>query len=131
MLYDIPSVNEKVLINLLSRAQMCFRMCITLLLLLSACATTQPSPKAPVAGDPRLANLQRAATLPWTDGGRCAVQEASEPWPMLAERCFHALDQDRVLFRDTTGRCAVASVGAAPLAVGLCVLAARRSSWER
>jgi hypothetical protein len=70
-----------------------------------------------------LANLQRAATLPWTDGGRCAVQEASEPWSVLAERCYHALDHERVRFRDITGRCAVASAGAA-VGVGLCVLAA-------
>ena len=100
------------------------RACIALLLSLSACTTTPPSPKQPAARDPRLANLQRAATLPWTDGGRCAVQEASEPWPELAERCFHALDHDRLEFHDTTGRCAVASAGAAALGVGLCVLAA-------
>ncbi|HEX5752592.1 MAG TPA: DUF6310 domain-containing protein [Archangium sp.] len=43
---------------------------------------------------------------------------------MLAERCFHALDHDRIEFHDTTGRCAVASAGAAALGVGLCVLAA-------
>jgi hypothetical protein len=42
---------------------------------------------------------------------------------VLAERCFHALDHDRVRFRDITGRCAVASAGAA-VGVGLCVLAA-------
>jgi hypothetical protein len=78
----------------------------------------------PAARDPRLANLQRAATLPWTDGGRCAVQEASEPWPVLAERCFHALDHDRIEFHDPTGRCAVASAGAAAVGVGVCVLAA-------
>ena len=99
------------------------RACIALLLFLSACTTTPPSPRAAAARDPKLANLQRAATLPWTDGGRCAVQEASEPWPGLAERCFHALDHDRVRFRDITGRCAVASAGAA-VGVGLCVLAA-------
>ncbi len=62
--------------------------------------------------------------LPWTDGGRCAVQEASEPWPVLAERCFHALDHDRIEFHDTTGRCAVASAGAAAVGLGVCVLAA-------
>lgn len=94
-----------------------------LLLFLSACTTTPPSPREPAARDPRLANLQRAAKLPWTDGGRCAVREASEPWPVLAERCFYALDHDRVRFRDTTGRCAVASAGVA-VGVGLCVLAA-------
>ena len=99
------------------------RACIALLLFLSACTTTPPNPTQPAARDPRLANLQRAATLPWTDGGRCAVQEASEPWPVLAERCYHALDHERVRFRDITGRCAVASAGAA-VGVGLCVLAA-------
>ncbi len=40
----------------------------------------------------RIANLQRAAELPWKDDGRCVVREASQPWPVLAERCFHALD---------------------------------------
>ncbi|ATB31338.1 hypothetical protein MEBOL_004800 [Melittangium boletus DSM 14713] len=99
------------------------RACFALLLFLSACTTTPPSPREPAARDPRLANLQRAAKLPWTDGGRCAVREASEPWPELAERCFHALDHDRIEFHDTTGRCAVASAGAA-VGVGLCVLAA-------
>lgn len=71
-----------------------------------------------------VANLRRAATLPWTDGGRCVVAEASQPWPVLVERCFHALDQERVQFRDTTGRCAVASAGAAAVGLGVCVLAA-------
>ncbi|WNG36690.1 hypothetical protein F0U61_25720 [Archangium violaceum] len=103
---------------------MCFRACIALLLFVSACATSLPSPREPAGRDPRLANLQRAATLPWTDWGRCAVQEASEPWPVLADRCFHALDHDRIEFHDTTGRCAVASAGAAAVGVGLCVLAA-------
>ncbi|MCY1078180.1 DUF6310 domain-containing protein [Archangium lansingense] len=101
-----------------------FRACIALLLYVSACATSAPSPREPAARDPRLANLQRAATLPWTDGGRCAVQEASEPWPVLAERCFHALDHDRIEFHDPTGRCAVASAGAAAMGLGVCVLAA-------
>ena len=100
------------------------RACIALLLFLSACTTTPPSSKQPATRDPRLANLQRAATLPWTDGGRCAVREASEPWPELAERCFHALEHDRLQFHDTTGRCAVASAGAAALGIGVCVLAA-------
>ncbi len=100
------------------------RACFALLLFLSACTTTPPSPTQPAARDPRLANLQRAAKLPWTDGGRCAVREAFEPWPELAERCFHALDHDRIEFHDTTGRCAVASAGAAALGVGVCVLAA-------
>jgi len=101
-----------------------FRACIALLLYVSACATSAPSPREPAARDPRLANLQRAAALPWTDGGRCAVREASEPWPVLVEGCFHALDHDRIEFHDPTGRCAVASAGAAAVGLGVCVLAA-------
>jgi len=100
------------------------RTCVALLLLLSACATTEPSPRERVPRNPKIPNLQRAATLPWTDGGRCAVREASQPWPVLAERCFHTLDHDRVRFNDPTRRCAVASAGAAALGFGLCVLAA-------
>jgi hypothetical protein len=101
-----------------------FRVCIALLLYVSACATPAPSPREPAARDPRLANLQRAATLPWTDGGRCAVREASEPWPVLAERCYQALDHDRLEFHDITGRCSIASAGAAAMGLGVCVLAA-------
>jgi hypothetical protein len=74
--------------------------------------------------DLEVANLRRAATLPWTDGGQCVIAEASQPWPILVERCFHALDQERVRFRDTTGRCSVASAGAAAIGLGVCVLAA-------
>jgi hypothetical protein len=94
-----------------------------LLLLLSACATMEPSPgelEDPSPPSPRLANLQRAAQYPWTDDGQCVVREASNEWPLLAERCFHALDRDRVRFRDVTKRCAVAYAGAAaPAAVAL------------
>jgi hypothetical protein len=72
----------------------------------------------------RAANLQRAAQYPWTDDGHCVVREASHPWPALAERCFHALDHDRLRFRDATGRCAVASTAAVAVGVGLCVFAA-------
>ncbi|WP_370452569.1 DUF6310 domain-containing protein [Corallococcus sp. CA054B] len=43
---------------------------------------------------------------------------------MLVERCYPALDHDRVEFRDTTGRCTVASAAAATLGLGFCVLAA-------
>ncbi|WNG25135.1 hypothetical protein F0U62_14750 [Cystobacter fuscus] len=101
-----------------------FRACIALLLFVAACATSAPSPREPATRDPRLAKLQRAATLPWTDGGRCVVQEVSQPWPVLVERCFHALDHDRIEFHDPTGRCAVASAGAAAAGIGVCVLAA-------
>ena len=95
-----------------------------LLLLFTACATSAPSPRERVSRNPRIVNLQRAAELPWMDGGRCAVREATQPWAVLAERCFQSLDHDRVRFNDRTGRCTVASTGAAALGVGLCVLAA-------
>ncbi len=101
-----------------------FRACIALLLFVSACATSAPSPKEPAVRNPRLANLQRAAELPWRDGGRCVVREASQSWSVLVERCFQALDHDRIEFHDTTGRCTVASAGAAAVGIGLCVLAA-------
>jgi hypothetical protein len=97
---------------------------IAFLFLLSACATTQPSPRELEAPDQRIANLQRAAQYPWTDNGHCVVREASNEWPVLAERCYHALDRDRVKFRDVTGRCAVASAAAAAMGVGLCVFVA-------
>jgi hypothetical protein len=100
------------------------RACTTLLLLLSACAATSPGPRKPVVQNPRLANLQRAAALPWKDKGRCAVRAAVHPWSVVVEQCFHALDHERIRFRDTTGRCAVASAGAAAIGVGVCILAA-------
>ncbi|NVJ09118.1 hypothetical protein HUW63_28290 [Myxococcus sp. AM001] len=100
------------------------RACLGLLLLLSACATSTPSPSARGTRSQRIANLQRAATLPWTDGGQCVVREASQPWPVLIERCYQALDHDRLEFQDTTGSCAVASAGAGAMGVGLCVLVA-------
>jgi hypothetical protein len=101
------------------------RTCIALLFLLSACATMDPAPGELEDPSPRFANLQRAAQYPWTDDGHCVVREASNEWPILAERCFHALDRDRVRFRDVTGRCAVASAPAAavPVGVALCVFA--------
>ncbi|RKH15924.1 hypothetical protein D7V77_38225 [Corallococcus sp. CA041A] len=40
------------------------------------------------------------------------------------ERCYQALDHDRIEFHDTEGRCAVASAGAGAMGVGLCVLVA-------
>ncbi|NTX53856.1 hypothetical protein HR086_21400 [Myxococcus sp. CA039A] len=101
-----------------------FLGCAVLLLFFSACATSAPGPGARVPPSRRVANLQRAANLPWTDGGKCAVHQASQPWPVLAERCFQALDHDRVRFNDPTGRCSVASVGMAVMGTGLCVLAA-------
>jgi hypothetical protein len=103
---------------------MLLRGWLALLVFLSACTTTNPGAKVQVAPSPRIANLQRAAALPWADGGQCVVREASNEWPVLAERCYQALDHDRVKFRDVTGRCAVASAGAAAVGVGLCVLLA-------
>ncbi len=102
------------------------RSCSALLLLplLAACATTEPSLGEQGAPNPRFVNLQRAAQYPWTDDGQCVVREASNAWPVLAERCFHALEHDRVKFRDVTGRCAFASAGAVAVGVGLCVFAA-------
>ena len=98
---------------------------LLLLLVLSACATMDPSPGEWEDLSPRFANLQRAAQYPWTDHGHCAAREASNEWPVLAERCYHALDHDRVKFRDVTGKCAVASTGAvaAAMGVGLCAFA--------
>ncbi|NOK08093.1 hypothetical protein HNS30_03450 [Corallococcus exercitus] len=100
------------------------RVCIVLLLFLSACAASTPSPASHGPRSQRITNLQRAAKLPWLDGGRCVVHEASQPWSVLVERCFQALDQDRLEFHDATGRCAVASAGAAAVGLGFCVLAA-------
>ncbi|MBN8467454.1 hypothetical protein JYJ95_13100 [Corallococcus exiguus] len=100
------------------------RACAALLLFLSACATPAPRLKEHAPRDPMITNLQRAATLPWTDGGRCVVREASQPWLVLVERCYRTLDHDRLEFHDTTGRCAVASADAAAVGIGFCVLAA-------
>jgi len=96
-----------------------------LLVILSACATIDSSPGEWEDPSPRFANLQRAAQYPWTDDGHCVVREASNEWSFLAERCFHALDHDRIKFRDVTGSCSVASTGtaAATLGIGLCVFA--------
>jgi hypothetical protein len=96
-----------------------------ILLLVSACATMDPSPGEWEAPSPRYANLLRAALYPWTDDGHCVVREASNEWPILAERCFYALERNRVRFRDVTGKCAVASAPAAavPAAVALCIFA--------
>ena len=101
-----------------------FRACIALLLVFSACATSTPTPGTHAPRTQRLINLERAAKLPWADDGRCAVREASQPWPVLVERCYRALDHDRIEFHDTPGRCTVASADAAAVGIGFCVLAA-------
>ena len=105
---------------------MLHRTCVALLVLLSACATTNSSPEERDDPSPRFANLQRAAQYPWTDDGQCVVREASNEWPVLAERCFSALDHDRVRFQDLTGQCAVASAPAAAATlggIGICLFA--------
>jgi hypothetical protein len=101
-----------------------FRTCSALLLLLSACATTTPTPDDSAPPNRRIANLQRAAQYPWADDGQCAVREASNEWPVLAKRCFHALDHERIRFQDVTGRCALAAAGVAVVGVGICIFAA-------
>lgn len=101
-----------------------FRTCSALLGLIAACSTTQSAPNVSMDGIPRRANLQRASQLPWRDEGRCAVQEAAQPWRDLVHRCYPALDTRRMRFHDTEGVCPVASVGAAtvPAMVAICLL---------
>lgn len=98
------------------------RVCFSVLLLVLAtgCAH-RPPPEAP---DVRLSTLERAAQYPWTDDGRCAVREASNGWRGLVERCYGALDLQRIRFNDIHHTCGVASVDAATLgpAVGMCLL---------
>lgn len=100
------------------------RACAAILILLTACATPAPATPASKARTSRLANLQRAATLPWRDEGRCVVREASQPWPVVVERCFQALDTRRIRFRDAQRRCPVASADVVTLEtmVGICLL---------
>jgi hypothetical protein len=43
---------------------------------------------------------------------------------VLVERCFQSLDHERIRFNDPTGRCTVASAGAAAMGIGICILAA-------
>jgi len=58
------------------------------------------------------------------------AREASSEWRVLAERCFHALDHDRVRFRDLTGKCAVAVAPVIAVGVGVCILAALELAAE-
>ena len=72
----------------------------------------------------RLANLRRAAQYPWVDEGACAAREAGGEWRVLVERCYGALDLQRIQFRDVEHRCPVAQADAATLRVmvGMCLL---------
>src|SRR4051812_41455046 len=65
------------------------------------------------ADDTRLANLHRAAKLPWTDDGRCAVGEASSDWANLVRRCYDALDLVRIRFSNRYHQCTLAQADAA------------------
>jgi hypothetical protein len=83
----------------------------------------------PTDDDRRLANLQRAATLPWSDDGRCAVREAQGEWADLVHKCYDALDTSRIRFSDRHHQCPVAQLEAATTAVtisrvvAICLLA--------
>jgi hypothetical protein len=78
-----------------------FRTCSVLLVLLSSCATPGPRPNGSLPPSPRLANLQRAAALPWTDDGQCVVREAED---VVQEPLARALLQkDRTLKVVVTG----------------------------
>src|SRR5436190_20154286 len=72
----------------------------------------------------RLANLRRAAQYPWVDEGVCAAREAGGEWRVLVERCYGALDLQRIQFRDVEHRCPVAQADTATLqaTVGICLL---------
>jgi len=104
----------------------------SLLVLLAACATPEPArvekvtllSSSPSRESQALANLRRAVELPWKDDGRCVVAASSNPWRVVVERCFHALDREKVRFRDVQHRCPVASVDAAEVQamVGFCLL---------
>jgi hypothetical protein len=101
-----------------------------LFLLLLACTLSCSESPRYVVGEiehgksRRISNLNKAAALPWTDNGHCVVQEASNDWPVVVERCFAALDSRRIRFQDPERRCAVATADAVTLEslVGICVL---------
>jgi hypothetical protein len=78
-----------------------------------------------VPDDRRLANLQRASTLPWKDDGYCAVREASDDWAELVRRCYDALDTTRLRFSDRYHQCPIAQadVAIAGRLVAICLLA--------
>ena len=91
--------------------------------------TAYSAPRSYGGGDgaarTRVANLERAAKLPWTDDGACAVQESSGEWRTLVERCYQALDLSRIRFQDKKHICGVADLDAAAVeeVVGVCLLA--------
>jgi hypothetical protein len=70
----------------------------------------------------RIDNLRRAVQLPWRDDGSCVVREAASEWPVVVERCFHALDLQNIRFKTSAGNCVVDP--ADTTALGKCLLAA-------
>lgn len=94
---------------------------------LLGCAGPRTSVVTGQADSARLENLHRAAQLPWTDDGRCAVREAAGEWKALVERCYGSIDRSRIKFQDDQHRCALAQLDGATLmeveeVVGVCLL---------
>jgi len=67
-------------------------------------------------------NFKRSIQLPWSDDGNCVVREASNEWAVLVERCFYALDFQKIRFEASTGNCA--AYAEYMTALGTCLLAA-------
>ena len=105
-------------------------MRMALLLLVMASTFGCSSGRKYVAGEfdsdanRRLVNLKKAATLPWADDGRCAVQKASNEWGAVVERCYDRLDWSRIKFKDHDHRCRISSADTASAVrmVGICLL---------
>jgi len=96
---------------------------ILLLAFLTGCAgSRQHSLGDSINRSTRIDNLRKAVQLPWVDDGSCAVREALNEWPVVVERCFYALDLQKIRFAVSTGKCAVASADVT--ALGKCLLAA-------
>ncbi|HEX8701479.1 MAG TPA: hypothetical protein VF815_21810 [Myxococcaceae bacterium] len=96
---------------------------ILLLVFLIGCAgNRQHSPGENADQNTRIDNLRKAVQLPWKDDGSCVVREAPNEWPVVVERCFHALDLQNIRFETSAGKCAVDS--ADTTAPGKCLLAA-------
>lgn len=110
------------------------RSCLLILVLVTSGCVTQRDHMTGVRTDGsaatvdrRLSNLERAARYPWKDDGHCVVQEASEDWATLVERCYDALDRSRIRFVDEKGVCPVAQAAAISAEemtrlVGICLL---------
>jgi hypothetical protein len=96
---------------------------LLLLAALIGCAgNSQHHPNDSIERSTRFNNLKRAVQLPWSDDGSCAVREASNEWGVLVERCFYALDFQKIRFEASPGKCAKHSENLT--ALGICLLAA-------